>query len=124
MECRSNVSYDLFLRCLTEAPDFCNETELYYLDEDENEVYCILGYLPSVIPTKPYWVGYGCDMEGGTEFASARELMETEVYCGKSLADRWDSVWVSTIGMISVEAWMENCPFRDEISEENGYWHL
>jgi len=121
---RPNVSLELFLRCIKEEPGSIDETELYFFDDSQKDVYCILGYLSGIDPAYPYWVGYGCDIKDGAAFSTAEDLIEAEIFHGKSLVDRWDSVYVSTIGMIPVEEWLVRCSFHNQIIAESGYWHL
>ena len=127
---RHNMDYGLFRRCLTEGCDGVDETEFFILDEPE-PVYCILGYLPEKLiggewkrDEQPYWIGHGCDVKDGLEFATAEELLHAKVYGGRSLAEVWDRVYVENLGMVPLDIWFEACPFSDEVYEENGVWKL
>lgn len=92
------MEWDFFFRQL-EAGINIDETCFYFTDDpDENEHY--LGYLPQY--KKPYWVGY-CDIEGGCEFESAKELVEAQIFDGKSLRERWSSVVICSIAGCSLD---------------------
>ena len=127
-----NMDYDLFLRCLTETRDGIDETEILFLDDRERGA-CMIGYLPYVYENSeekiryfdlPYWQGTGCDVEGGTAFLTAEELLHTPVYGGRSIAQAWEHVCVLTLGMMPLEYWFKTCPFKDDVIEENGIWKL
>ena len=80
-----------------------DETSFYFRD-DPRKTERFIGYLPQY--DLPYWVGY-CDVEGGCEFKTARELFEAPVFDGKSIKDRWNEVEMITIGAIDVDEWNE-----------------
>lgn len=44
-----------------------------------------------------------CDIEGGREFATAKEMFEAPVFDGKTIKERWDEVVVFQIGGIPTE---------------------
>ena len=123
-----NMEYALFLRCLKECADEMNETEIWFLD-DEDRGECILGYIPYISLNnrdkkyfdKPYWIGTGCDVKDGMDFLTAEELLEAKVYGGRSIKDAWNQVWVIVLGMTSPEDWFSRCPFKDEVVNDNGY---
>ena len=125
-----NMEYDLFLRCLTEAQNFIDETEFVFLDNfDLGD--CIIGYIPYLEvkgKTKkldlPYWVGYGCDIKNGMGFDSAETLLHAEVFGGRSIFQAWEQVCVLHLGMVPLEVWFDSCQFKDDIIEENGIWKL
>ncbi len=81
-----------------------DETSFYFRD-DSRKTERFIGYLPQC--ELPYWVGY-CDIEGGCEFKTAKELFEAPVFDGKSIKDRWNEVEMLTIGAIDVDEWNEN----------------
>ena len=51
-----------------------------------------------------YWVGF-CDIEGGCDFKTAKELFEAPIFDGKSIKDRWNEVEIIAIGGINVDEW-------------------
>ena len=80
-----------------------NETSFVFKDDPCN-IEHFIGYLPQY--EMPYWVGY-CDVEGGCEFKTAKELFEAPIFDGRSIKDRWDEVEIITIGAISIDEWNE-----------------
>jgi len=86
------MKYNLFLRCLKEAQDGIDETEILFLDDRERGA-CMIGYFPYVYENSeekiryfdlPYWQGTGCDVEGGTAFLTAEELLHGSRKCVSS----------------------------------------
>ena len=127
---RHNMDFDLFYRCLTEAHDTIDETEIIFLDDLERGE-CIMGYIPylnlkgkTVYFDHPYWVGTGCDIEDGAEFESAKDLLHAEIYGGRSIFQAWEHVSVLNLGMIPLEDWFNTCSFKAEVFIENGIWKL
>ena len=127
---RHNMTFDLFLRCLTEACDSIDETEIIFLDDLERGE-CIMGYIPylnlkdkTVYFDHPYWVGTGCDIEDGAEFKTAEELLHAEIYGGRSIFQSWEQVSVLNLGMVPLEDWFNACSFEAEVFNENGIWKL
>ena len=99
----ANFDYYLFMKQL-EAGESIDETCFYFTDDPtESEHY--VGYLPQY--EKPYWVGY-CDIPDGTEFYSAKELVDAKIFDGKSLRERWDDVCIVSIAGADLENWMKN----------------
>ena len=130
MDFAYNMEYDLFLRCLTECPEKMDETDILFLDDMERGA-CILGYIPyhkikdqEIQSDRPYWIGTGCDVKDGAEFLDAEELLQAKVYGGKSIKEAWNRVCVLTLGGMPIEWWMQLCPFREEVTEEEGIWRL
>lgn len=123
-----NMDFDLFLRCLTEACDWIDETEFLFLDDLERGD-CIMGYIPSltikgkeVYFDHPYWAGTGCDVQDGVELKSAEEFLHAKIYGGRSVFQAWDLVSVLNLGKMSLEDWFENCSFKEEVIKEKGIW--
>ena len=79
-----------------------DETSFYFAD-DPDKIERYLGFLPKF--EKPYWVGY-CDIEDGTEFRTAEELVNAKIYNGQSLKERWGSVRITSLGAIDLESWL------------------
>lgn len=65
-----------------------------------------MGYIEG--EDKPYWVGY-CDVDGGSDFVSAAELVTALIFNGKSLKDRWDKVIIWSIEGTCIEDWVKYC---------------
>lgn len=81
-----------------------DETSFYFKD-DPQKIERYIGYLPQC--ELPYWVGY-CDVEGGCEFKTAKELFEAPIFDGKSIKDRWNEVEMIAIGAINIDEWNED----------------
>lgn len=97
-----SIDFDYFLH-IFEKGESVDETYFYFADDvSEQEHY--LGFLPEY--EKPYWVGY-CDIPDGTEFLTAKEMMEAKIYDGQSIKERWDMVRIVAIGQIDVETWLQ-----------------
>lgn len=125
-----NMNFDLFLRCLTEACDMIDETEILFLDDLERGE-CIIGYIPylklkgkTVCFDHPYWVGTGCDIKDGAEFKSAEDLLNAKIYGDRSIFQAWEQVSVLNLGRISLEDWFNACSFKEDVIKENGIWKL
>ena len=71
-------------------------------DPDENEHY--LGFQDQ--REHPYWVGY-CDVPDGAVFDSAEELVDAEIFDGKSLRTLWNDVRITSVWGCSLEDWLE-----------------
>lgn len=84
----------------------------FYFDDDIEEGEHYLGYLPKC--EKSYWVGY-CDIEGGTDFHSAAELVEAPIYHGKSLKERWNHVIIISIEGMCFEDWEKYCLRKEPV---------
>lgn len=80
-----------------------DETSFYFKD-DPQKIERFIGCLPQ--SELPYWVGY-CDIEGGCEFKTAKELFEAPIFDGKSIKDRWNEVEIIAIGAIGIDEWKE-----------------
>lgn len=86
-----------------------DETSFYFKDDPQKIVHYI-GYIPQY--DLPYWIGY-CDIKGGCDFVTAKELFEAPVFDGRSLKDRWENVELITIGAINIDEWkIDFCPPR------------
>ena len=91
---------------LFEQTDNVDETAFYFDDDPEqNEHY--IGYI-SKFGDKPYWIGL-CDIDGGCEFATTKELFEAKVFGGKSLNERREHTIIFQIGGFSVDDYMKYC---------------
>lgn len=98
----NNISFDDFYKQL-EIGETIDETSFYFLDDEKEEEH-YLGFLPHF--EKPYWVGY-CDIENGTEFYTAEELVNAKIFDGKSLKERWNQVCITSILGMDIEDWLE-----------------
>ncbi len=98
----TSLPFDYFFRQL-EAGASIDETCFYFTDDPE-EIEHYLGYLPQY--DKPYWVGY-CDIENGTEFATAEELVNAPIFNGKSLKSRWNAVKICGIEGLRLDDWFK-----------------
>ena len=85
--------------------NYIDETVIYF-DDDPKEYEHYLGYIPEIGKTKPYWIGY-CDINGGYNFKTAKELFEAKVFNGKSVKERWEHVVVYQIDGWNSEDFME-----------------
>lgn len=94
-----------YILALFENGEYVDETNFWFNGEPKGDMH-YLGYLPDVDPNKPYWAGY-CDIEGGFECATAKELFDAPYYNRKSLKDRWSEVNINEIGLISIEQFIE-----------------
>lgn len=77
-----------------------NDTSFCFID-DPKRIEHFIGYLPQ---QELYWVGF-CDIEGGCDFKTAKELFEAPIFDGKSIKDRWNEVEIIAIGGINVDEW-------------------
>jgi len=78
------------------------EWDFFFKDDpDENEHY--LGYLSQY--KKPYWVGY-CDIKDGCEFGNATELVDSPIFDGKSLRERWNNTIICSIEGCCLDDWL------------------
>ena len=69
---------------------------------DPRKIEHFIGYVPQY--ELPYWVGY-CDIEGGCNFKTAKELFEAPIFDVKSMKDRWYEVEIIAIGAINIDEW-------------------
>lgn len=84
-----------------------DETSFYFRD-DPHKIEHFIGYVPQ--QELPYWVGC-CDIDGGCDFKTAKELFEAPIFDGKSIKDRWNELELIAIGAISIDEWKEDfCP--------------
>lgn len=97
------LEFDFFFRQL-EAGLNIDETCFFFADDPEEEEH-YLGYLPQY--DKPYWVGF-CDVENGTEFETAEELVNAPIFNGKSLKNRWSDVRICGIEGFPLDDWLES----------------
>lgn len=97
--------FDLF----DKKADNIDETSFCFKD-DPCKIEHYIGYQPQY--ELPYWVGY-CDVEGGCDFKTAKELFEAPIFDGKSIKDRWNEIEIIAIGAISIDEWKENFCLRD-----------
>ena len=92
----------LFALFDSKAPNI-DETVFYFrTDPKEREHY--IGCIRE--EKKPYWIGL-CDIEGGCNFETAKELFEAPVFDGRSLKDRWDEVVLVEMSGINIDEWAE-----------------
>ena len=103
------MKYETLFKLFDEQHINIDETSFYFKD-DPQKIEHFIGYLPQY--DLPYWIGY-CDVEGGCEFLTAKEMFEAPVFEGRSMKDRWENVVLITIGAISFDEWsMDYCPPR------------
>ena len=93
------MKFETLFKLFDEKRADIDETSFYFKN-DPKETDHFIGYLPQY--DKPYWIGY-CDIEGGCEFMTAKEMFEAPVFDGRSLKDRWEDVILTTIGGISID---------------------
>jgi len=99
------LDYDFFYAHLL-LGKWIDETGFYFADDPSEEEH-FLGYLPEY--DLPYWVGY-CDIEDGTEFKTAEELVNAPIFDGRSLKERWPEVRIFSIWGLRLDEWLESCP--------------
>lgn len=97
------LDFDFYFSAL-QAGKFVDETCFFFSDDPQEEKHYI-GFLP--LFEKPYWVSY-CDIEGGTEFFTADELVSAAIFDGKSLRERWGQVRICGIEGLSLRDWLES----------------
>ena len=93
---------------LFEQTDNVDETAIYF-DDDPEDAEHYIGCIPEFdgkSNDKPYWIGL-CDVDGGCEFATAKELFEAKVFDGKSLKERREHVVIFLVGGFCVEDYMK-----------------
>ena len=74
---------------------------------------------------RPYWLGTGCDLEGGATFLTAEDMLDAKVYGNRSIKSAWDHVFIISLGPHSLDEWFSTCcSFGQEVIEEDGYWRL
>lgn len=96
------LDFNWFFKQLSKGKNI-DETQFYFVD-DPKETDRYLGFFPQY--DFPYWVGY-CDIENGTEFKTAEELVNAPIYDGRSLKERWDKVCIVSIEGIALHDWLE-----------------
>lgn len=97
-------SFETFLYILENDSIFSiNETLFYFDDEPEDNQCHYLGCLRNY--DKPYWIGY-CDIPNGCEFSTATEMLNSKVFGGKSIKDRWKHLIFEEIGGIGLNDWL------------------
>ena len=99
------MDYNTFFSLFDEKHKNIDET-CFYFKNDPDEIVHYIGYLPEF--ASPYWIGY-CDVDGGCDFKTAKELFEAPVFDGRSLKDRWDDVVFVSIAGIDFEEWKKFC---------------
>ena len=101
------MTYETLFKLFDEKRVNIDETSFYFKD-DPQEIEHFIGYQPQY--DLSYWVGY-CDIEGGCNFKTAKELFEAPVFDGRSLKDRWEDVVLMTIGAVDIDEWsIDFCP--------------
>ena len=101
------MKFETLFKLFDEKRSNIDETSFYFKD-DPQKIERFIGYLPQ--HALPYWIGQ-CDVEGGCEFTTAKELFEAPVFDGRSLKDRWEDAVLITIGAISIDEWnIDFCP--------------
>ena len=95
------MNYETLFKLFDEKRVNIDETSFYFKD-DPHEIEHFIGCQPQY--DLPYWVGY-CDIEGGCDFKTAKELFEAPVFDGRSLKDRWEDVVLMTIGAVNIDEW-------------------
>ena len=93
--------YDFFLNLLKNNGTCLDETRFCFTD-DPMRTERWLGYLPQ--RDKPYWVG-GCDTPNGASYRTSEELMESPIFDGKSLRERWPQMRVLGAMGLGLEDW-------------------
>jgi len=92
-------TYLELLKIFEEKQDCVDELGFYFKsDSNETERYigCNLKF------DKPYWAGY-CDASDGLEFKTAQELLEANIWDGKSIKDRFEEITIFTIDGLSLD---------------------
>lgn len=53
----------------------------------------LLLFLRTILPQEqlPYWADF-CDIDGGCEFKTVKELFESPIFEGKSIKDSWNEI--------------------------------
>lgn len=92
-------SFAKFL-ALYEIGYFWDDISFYFLSSPDEEHY--IGYKPEY--EDAYWCGL-CDIKGGTEFRTAKELLTAPIYDRKSLEQRWDEVVIEGITSLDPKEW-------------------
>lgn len=74
---------------------------MFYFRSDPKKTEHYIYYYPQ--NKMPYWAE-NCDIPGGCEFKTAKELFEAKIYDGESIKDRWgDSIVVYETGISEYE---------------------
>lgn len=93
--------YNFMLEKFASGDERLDETMFYFqTDPAEEEHY--IGYISKY--EKPYWIGC-CDILGGCEFRTAREMFEAKVFNNQSMKDRWNEIVIVSIAGINVDEW-------------------
>ena len=92
--------YDFIFLQFEKKNENMNETVFYFQSEPEGTEDHYIGYLSQY--EKPYWAGY-CDIPGGCDFKTAKELFEAKIYDGRSIKDRWDELVLLEINGLSID---------------------
>ena len=101
------MKYETLFKLFDEKRVNIDETSFYF-KSDPLKTEHFIGYLPEF--ELPYWIGR-CDIEGGCDFKTAKELFEAPVFDGRSLKDRWEDVVMITIGAVYIDEWsIDFCP--------------
>lgn len=101
---RNTLDWDFFFKQLDAGLNI-DETHFYFIDDPNDDDY-MLGYLPQY--DKPYWAG-NCDIPDGAGYYTAEELVNSKIYSGKSLRERWEQVRICGIEGICLDDWLECC---------------
>ena len=102
-----SMRFETLFKLFDEKHINIDETTFFFKD-DARKAEHFIGYQPQY--ESPYWIGY-CDVEGGCDFKTAKELFDAPVFEGRSLKDRWDDVVLISIGGISIDEWnVDFCP--------------
>lgn len=96
------LDFGFFFQQLVEGRSI-DETRFYFADDEAAEEHYI-GFLPKY--AKPYWVGY-CDIEDGTEFGTALELVNAPIFNHRTLKERWNEVQIVSIDGIPFSEWYD-----------------
>lgn len=97
-------TYQQFLRIFEHDDLFSIDETAFYFDDDPEKDDHMIGCLRQ--HDKPYWVGY-CDIPNGCCYQSAAALLEAKIFDGRSIKDRWEHIVFESIGMLSVESWLD-----------------
>lgn len=98
------LEFDYFMWQLV-AGENIDQTCFYFNDDKKHEEH-YLGFITRY--DNPYWVGY-CDIESGTSFKSAEELVNAPIFDKRTLKERWNEVRITSIGVYCLEDWIKYC---------------
>lgn len=104
------IDFDFFYSglCAMRTIPYSNETE-FCIEGDPEYDCCWLGCLRG---ENPYWLGLVPDGSQAYDFATAEELMDANVFHGKSLRQLWPQVRFYTIGDIDPITWLSRYSHR------------